>query len=340
MKLAGKDLAQGLLIVICAYSVIAARADNTPPNSYVVTTLTSDMPGVSPHVDSVLQNPWGIAFSPDGGLFWIADNATGCATVYGGRGTAAALQVAIPLPGNVVPNTSCRKVDPKNPPNNAAPTGIVWKPSAAFLVPGTISQATFIFSTEDGTLATWAGGPIYSSSNAVIAANNSKKGAVYKGLAFGVNLHGPFLFATNFNAGTIDVFGPNGSNGKFTPATTGGGFADPNLPAGYAPFGIQNIDGNLFVTYAKQDPAKKDDVPGPGNGFVDVFDTDGHLLRRFASAGPLNSPWGVARASYAFGRFVGQILIGNFGNGRINVFDSQGQFIDRLNYPAGTALKI
>ena len=113
----------------------------------------------------------------------------------------------------------------------------------------------------------------------------------------GVNAKGVFLFATNFRAGTIDVFGPTGSNGLFTPATSDGKFTDPEIPAGYAPFGIENIDGDLFVTYAQQNAQKHDDVAGPGHGFVDVYDTDGHLLRRFASGGPLNSPWCVARAS-------------------------------------------
>jgi len=135
------------------------------------------------------------------------------------------------------------------------------------------------------------------------------------------------------------VFAPNGSTG-FKPATTDGGFTDPKIPAGFAPFGIQNINGDLFVTYAKQNAQKHDDVAGPGNGFVDVFDTDGHLLRRFASRGPLNSPWGIARASFAFGRFSGDILVGNFGNGRINVFDSRGRFIDELDGPQGKALVI
>ena len=339
MMLVRPYLAQALLIAISAFTTVTALADSGR-NSYVVTNLTSDSSGVAPHTDPVLQNPWGVAFSPDGGPFWIADNATGCSTLYGGHGAAVALQISIPLPGNVVPITSCRTVDPKNPPHNAAPTGVIWNPSPTFLVPGTSSQATFIFDAEDGTLSAWASGGLYSSNNAVIAVNNSKKGAVYKGLAFGVNVHGPFLFATNFNAGTIDVFGRNGSDGHFTPATTDGGFADPNLPAGYAPFGIQNIDGNFFVTYAKQDAAKKDDVPGPGNDYVDIFNTNGYLLRRFVSMGPLNSPWGVARASYAFGPFSGQILIGNFGNGKINVFDLNGQFIDALDGPDGKALRI
>jgi uncharacterized protein (TIGR03118 family) len=180
----------------------------------------------------------------------------------------------------------------------------------------------------------------------VLAVDNSKtpnpaSGAVYKGLAFGVNVRGAFLFATNFRAGTIDVFGPpTVAGGLFTPATTDGGFTDPEIPAGYAPFGIQNIDGDLFVTYAKQNAQKHDDVAGPGNGFVDLFDTDGHLLRRFASRGPLNSPWGIARASFAFGRFSGEILVGNFGDGKINVFDSRGRFIDELDGPYGRALVI
>ncbi len=177
---------------------------------------------------------------------------------------------------------------------------------------------------------------------AVIAVNNSASGAVYKGLVFGTNSKGVFLFATNFNAGTVDVFAPNGSAG-FRAATNleiEGGFNDPSIPAGFAPFGIQNINGDLFVTYAKQNKAKHDDVAGPGNGFVDVFDTDGNLLRRFASRGALNSPWGVARASYAFGRFSGDVLVGNFGNGQINAFASNGNFLGALRDAKGKPLVI
>jgi len=144
-----------------------------------------------------------------------------------------------------------------------------------------------------------------------------------------------FLFATNFRAGTIDVFDHN-----YKLATTGGGCSDPGIPPGVAPFGIENINGDLLVTYAKQNAARHDDVGGPGNGLVDVFDTDGHLKRRFASRGPLKSPWGVARASFAFGRFSGLILVGNFGNGRVNVFDSRGDFIDELDTAGGQPLVI
>jgi uncharacterized protein (TIGR03118 family) len=223
----------------------------------------------------------------------------------------------------------------------------VWNPTTStttgFLVPNQDPPkvASFIFDTEDGTISAWTGG-LTPPDQAVLAVDNSKSGAVYKGLVFGTNAHGVFLFATNFNAGTVDVFGPAtaSSNGMYVPVATDGGFNDPSIPAGYAPFGIQNIDGSLFVTYAKQNAAKHDDVAGRGFGFVDVFDTDGHLLRRFASRGPLNSPWGVARASYAFGRFSGDILVGNFGNGRIHAFDSDGNFLGILRDATGKPIAI
>ena len=216
----------------------------------------------------------------------------------------------------------------------------MWNPTATFLVPNTTSPATFIWDTEDGTISAWTGG-LTPPDQAVLAVDNSP-GAVYKGLVFGTNVHGVFLFATNFRAGTIDVFAPNGSAG-FRPATSteiDGAFTDPKIPAGFAPFGIQNINGDLFVTYAMQDAARHDDVAGRGNGFVDIFDTDGHLLRRFASRGALNSPWGVARASFAFGRFSGDILVGNFGNGKINAFDSDGNFLATLKDGKGNPVVI
>jgi uncharacterized protein (TIGR03118 family) len=354
MKLARRSLAGAALIAICALTSAAVRADDgggrdDQPNRYIMTNLTSDIQGVAPNTDPVLRNAWGVAFTPAASPFWIADNASGCATLYDGIGVKVPLQVAIPLPDNSVPSTACQPASAQTnppPPTPAAPTGIVWNPTTnpatAFLVPGTNIPATFIFDTEDGTLSAWAG-TIPDPSQAVIAVDNSGTGAVYKALATGVNVNGVFLFATNFHAGTIDVFGPAdaNSNGQYVPVTTDGGFIDPNIPAGFAPFGIQNINGDLFVTYAKQKlPEKHDDEAGPGNGFVDVFDTDGHLLRRFASRGPLNSPWAVARASFAFGRFSGDILVGNFGNGKINAFTSGGRFIDELDGPNGKALVI
>ncbi len=308
----------------------------------MVTPLVSNLAGHAAAQDAVLQNAWGIAFTPAGSPFWVNDNATGCSTLYDGAGVKiTALQVSIPLPGNVVPATSCQANDPNNPsnPTPAAPTGIVWNPSTAFLVPGTKIQALFIFSTEDGTISAWAGG-LTPAASAVLAADESASGAVYKSLAFAVNPKGAFLFAANFNAGTVDVFGPNGADGMFTKVASDGGFSDPEIPPGYAPFNIVNLDGELFVTYALQNAQKHDDVAGPGHGFVDVFDTSGHLLHRFASRGRLNSPWGIARASFAFGPYSGKILIGNFGDGHINVFNNDGELIDQIEDSRGRPIVI
>jgi uncharacterized protein (TIGR03118 family) len=337
----------GLTMVIAISGSVTAFAGDDDSrrerDAYAVTALVSNLSGHAEHMDAILQNAWGIAFSPAGSPFWVNDNATGCSTLYDGTGVkVTALQVSIPLPGNIVPATSCQPKDPSKPSNPAAaaPTGIVWNPAAAFLVPGTKIPAVFIFSTEDGTISAWAGG-LNPRENAVIAADESANGSVYKGLAYGVNAKGAFLFATNFHNGTVDVFGPNGSDGLFTKVTTlDGHFIDPEIPGGYAPFNIANIDGDLFVTYAKQNAQKHDDVAGAGHGFVDVFDTDGHLIRRFESRGRLNSPWGITRASFAFGPYSGKILIGNFGDGRINVFNNNGTFVDQLEDTHGKPLVI
>jgi uncharacterized protein (TIGR03118 family) len=281
MKTKISYIAPVAMICVLALGIVAGRADEreNQRNAYAVTSLVSDLKGVAAVQDPVLQNAWGVAFTPAGSPFWIADNATGCATLYNGDGTTVALQVSIPLPGNVVPATDCKTVNPNTPPKPtpAAPTGIIWNPTTnpatAFLVPGTNLPASFIFATEDGTVSAWASG-LTPATNAVLAVDNSKTpsptaGAVYKSLAFGVNVDGDFIYAANFRAGTIDVFDHN-----YKPATTKGGFVDPNIPAGFAPFSIKSLDGDLFVTYAKQNAQKHDDVAGPGNGFVDVFDTD------------------------------------------------------------------
>lgn len=326
------------VIAICALASLAARADNGQPNRYVVTPLTSDLPKVAPNQDPVLQNSWGVAFTPSGSPFWIADNATGCSTLYDGTGVPLALQVKIPLPGGQPSATSCMTVNPKAnpPPTNAAPTGMVWNPTTTFLVPGTQISAAFIWATEDGSISAWAP-TLPDTSKAILAVDNSQEGlgAVYKGLVFGVNPQGVFLYATDFRNAKIDVFAPNGpnSNGSYPAADSTqipGNFSDPNLPTGFAPFGIQNVGGNLVVTYALQNTQKHDDVAGKGNGFVDIFDTNGNLLQRFASQGTLNSPWGVARASFAFGKFSNDLLVGNFGDGHITAFGNDGTPHDLL----------
>lgn len=149
---------------------------------------------------------------------------------------------------------------------------------------------------------------------------------MYKGLALGNNGSGNFLYAANFFSGKIDVF-----DNTFAPAMLAGGFTDPNLPSGYAPFNIQNIGGKLYVTYAKQDAAKQDDVDGPGNGYVDTYDFNGQLIQRLVSNGPLNSPWGLALAPSTFGPLGGDLLVGNFGDGTINGFNPiTGAFIGSL----------
>ena len=288
--------------------------------AFVPTNLDSNIEGRAAVTDPNLQNAWGIAFAP-GSPFWVNDNHAGLSTLYAGDGSIAPLVVTIPAP-------------PSSPAGTiSAPTGMVWNPTTAFLVPGSTLPAIFIFDGEDGTISAW--NPGVSSATAVIAVDNSAATAIYKGLAFGTNAAGNHLYATNFHAGTIEVY-----DSQYKPATTAGNFADSRLPAGYAPFGIQNIDGDLWVTFAKQDADKGDDVGGPGHGFVDVFDTDGHLLKRFAQHGVLNSPWGLARAPYGFGQFSGDILVGNFKNGRINAFDAQGNFEGELRQPDGQTMVI
>jgi uncharacterized protein (TIGR03118 family) len=343
-----RHLAPAAAIIALAVSgATAVRADGDGldghRDAYVVTNLVSNLPNTAAVQDPNLQNPWGVAFTPAASPFWIADNANGLSTLYDGAGAIQALVVTIPCPPTAGQGSSC--------PGTSSPNGLVWNPTTnvatAFLVPLTGKAASFIFSTEDGTISAWTGG-LTPPDNAVLAVNNSTvpsptNGAVYKGLVFGVNAKGVFLFATNFRAGTVEVYAPapsGSATGFYVPATTAGSFSDPNIPPGYAPFGIQNINGDLFVTYAKQNKQMHDDVAGPGNGFVDVFDTDGHLLRRFASRGTLNSPWGVARASFAFGKFSGDILVGNFGNGRINVFHSSGEFVDQLDDSDGKPVSI
>ncbi|SAL03669.1 hypothetical protein AWB81_06473 [Caballeronia arationis] len=287
------------------------------PSSFTATALVSDGAVSAPHADPNLKNGWGVAFNPKG-FVWVADNGTNVATLYDGNGTPQSLVVTIPDGTN----------------GEAAPTGIVFNGTQSFTVTqnGKSGVAAFIFAGEGGTITAWA--PAVGPTNAFTMYDDRTGGAVYKGLALAASNGNNFLYATDFHNNKIDVFDTN-----FTKVTMPGGFKDPAIPAGFAPFGIQQVGTNLFVTYAQQDAAKHDDVAGTGLGMVDVFDTAGNLKQHFATGAPLNAPWGIAQAPSNFGAFSGAILIGNFGDGTINAFDaSSGRSMGTLNSPNGSAI--
>jgi uncharacterized protein (TIGR03118 family) len=287
------------------------------PSSFTATALVSDGAVSAPHADPNLKNGWGVAFNPKG-FVWVADNGTNVATLYDGNGTPQSLVVTIPDGTN----------------GEAAPTGIVFNGTQSFTVTqnGKSGVAAFIFAGEGGTITAWA--PAVGPTNAFTMYDDRTGGAVYKGLALAASNGNNFLYATDFHNNKIDVFDTN-----FTKVTMPGGFKDPAIPAGFAPFGIQQVGTNLFVTYAQQDAAKHDDVAGTGLGMVDVFDTAGNLKQHFATGTPLNAPWGIAQAPNNFGAFSGTILIGNFGDGTINAFDaSSGQSMGPLNSSNGSAI--
>lgn len=279
---------------------------------YQQTNLVSNLAGVAKVQDKNLVNAWGIAFGPTT-PFWISDNGAGVSTLYNGQGTP--FPAGAPLVVTIPP--------PKGSNATAAPTGMVFNGTSDFAVSanGTSASSLFIFDTEDGTISGWS--PNVDRTHAILAVDNSSKNAVYKGLAMGQDDGHNLLFATNFHSGAVDVF-----DAKFHWVKS---FTDKHLPKGYAPFGISNINGYLVVTFALQDQDKHDDVKGAGHGFVDVFDTDGRLHRRLISRGALNSPWGLAVAPDDFGRFSHALLVGNFGNGRINAYSPfSGRFLGTL----------
>ena len=259
------------------------------------------------HVDASLLNPWGVSYGP-ATPFWVSDNGAGVSTLYNTTGVKQALTVTIP----------------------GSPTGQVFNNGGANDFKVGAIRANFIFATENGTIAARPAG----ATSATTVATTS--GAVYKGLAIGNNGAGTFLYAANFNSGKIDVF-----NNNFAATSLAGSFTDPALPAGYAPFNVQTLNGKLYVTYALQDAAKHDDVPGPGNGFVSVFDLNGNFVTRVASGGTLNSPWGLDIAPAGFGGYANDLLVGNFGDGTINVFDPVSNlFIGQLTNAAGIPFMI
>jgi uncharacterized protein (TIGR03118 family) len=279
-------------------------------NAYVQQNLVSDLNGVAPVTDTNLVNPWGIVTSASS-PFWVSDERTGLSTLYNSTGGVQSLVVTVPPPaGSTAPST---------------PTGVIFNGTTNFVIPVSTSNAPahFIFATLDGTISAWASSV---QPEAVLEVDNSAVKAVYTGLAMasvGASPATNLLYAANFRAGTIDVFDSNFKPVTNSPPLTTKAvpFADTKVPAGFAPFNVQTIGANLYVTYAEQSTNTPMVVPGSG-GFVDVFDTSGNLLRRLATHGPLNSPWGLALAPASFGSFGGALLVGNFGDGRVNAFDA------------------
>jgi uncharacterized protein (TIGR03118 family) len=299
--------------LVCFHIMPLSPAQAAGTNSYKQANLTSDTAGTASVKDANLINPWGVAFFP-GNPFWVSDNNSGFSTLYNKSGMVQSSPFTIPPPaGSSNPST---------------PTGIVANGGGAFNVNG--QSSVFIFDTEDGTISGWNG----TGSAAILAVDNSKAGAVYKGLALITNGSGTFLLATNFNSGSVDVF-----DSTFHATTLSGTFLDPNLPAGFAPFGIHVINNQLVVTYAQQDAAKHDPVHAAGAGYVDLFDLNGNFVRRIASQGNLNAPWGATIAPAGFGSLGGDLLIGNFGDGTVNAYNfSAGTFIDQMKDANGAVI--
>jgi uncharacterized protein (TIGR03118 family) len=282
------------------------------PGAYLQENLVSDQPGVATLTDPNLVNAWGMSHGPNTPV-WVSDNGTDVASLYtGDNGTApvSIVPLVVSIPGG-------------------APTGQVFNSTSAFIVPGTTSPARFIFAGEDGDLSAWNGG------TAAVAVAHTE-GAVYKGLALDPSSSGPLLLAANFHDNRIDVF-----NGSFTLLPDTGMFHDASLPAGYAPFNVAEIGGQVLVTYALQDADAEDDVAGPAHGFVDVYTNDGAFVRRLVSHSVLNSPWGMTIAPSTFGQFAGDLLIGNFGDGRIHAVDpNTGEVLGTLRGTNGQPLAI
>jgi uncharacterized protein (TIGR03118 family) len=314
-------LALGVVAGLLALASAAPAAARQPGNAYHQTNLVSDLPGLAQLTDPDLVNPWGLAAGPTTPA-WVADNGTDKATIYpgfvgGSPITKAGLVVNIP---------------------GGAPTGQVFNPTPGFVVhDGAASGAAlFLFDSEAGLVTGWNPGvpPPPPSTQAQVGAGVPD--AIYKGLAIASTPAGTLLYAADFHHGRIDVFDQG-----FNLVHLSGSFQDPAIPPGFAPFNVQELGGRLYVAYAKQDAAAEDEVAGPALGFVDVYSTSGQLLRRLIEHGQLNAPWGLALAPAGFGRFSGALLVGNFGDGRINAYDpGTGEFLGRLRHEDGSPIQI
>jgi uncharacterized protein (TIGR03118 family) len=288
--------------------------------SYTQTDLVSDVHGVAVNFEPGLQTPWGIALSPDQ-PFRVANNGTGLFTSYDATGASQVFlgNVALGMGGT--------------PPSR--PTGVVFNPTTTFAPHGSLASP-FLYATEDGTISgEYADSRGDLLTTTILVVDNSANGAVYTGLAIVTqDCCAPYLAVANFNSGFIETY-----TSFFAPLATSGGFNDPNLPAGYAPYNLQVIGNQIFVTYAMQDAAKHTAVTGTGKGIVNIFDLEGNFVKRFVTNGPLNAPWGVTKASEHFGAFSNDILIGNFGVGDINAFDpATGNFVGAIEDAAGNLI--
>ena len=326
-------------LTVCMFLVLAPSV-LTAATGYLVHNLVADAAATaSPAADFTdprLVNAWGIAASATS-PFWVCDGGTGLSTVYTVNDTNttalgtpnATTQPTVPGAGGT-PNGLCTGIVSNTAPATTPPTFPVTAPGKAAVAAG------FIFVTQDGVLSAWASGA--ASTQAFVEKDNSAT-AVYKGLAL-VTTPVVELYAANFKAGTIDVF-----DAQFNPVTlASGSFTDSTIPAGFAPFNIQNLGGKLYVAYAKQDANKLLDVSGVGNGYVDVFDTTGKLLQSLVVGGTgslLNSPWGLAIAPATFGKFANDLVVGNFGDGLINAYNpATGAFVGTLQDASGNNLAI
>ena len=291
-------------LAVAAVAPAASARTHRPENEFRQTNLVSDLGNVGAQVvDPNLKNPWGLAFGPTTPL-WVADNGTSVATLYGvspGGGTAQKVPLTVTLP-----------------PMDSNPTGQVFNPTSGFVLKSKAGKgpALFIFSSEGGQIIAWSpvADPVVNGASTAQVKFSSKT-AVFKGLTMASTRFGTFLYATDFHNGRVDVF-----NSRFHLVHLPGQFRDRHLPRGYAPFGIRAINGLIYVTYAKQDADRHDDVAGRGHGFIDVFTPSGFMLERLVSRGALNSPWGLEVAPQGFGPFGGKLLVGNFGDGRIHAY--------------------
>jgi uncharacterized protein (TIGR03118 family) len=297
-----------------------AAVTPTIASAFATRTLVADSGSGAEHVDANLVNAWGIAFNPTG-FVWVANNGSATSTLYDGNGVPQSLVVAIPPGSAGVSN----------------PTGIVFNSGATFQVTqnGVSGGSAFIFASENGTLSGWS--PAVNRTNAIVAVDTGAGGAVYKGLATATFSGASYLYAADFRNGRVDVYDSTWNRVTLP----GGGFTDPNLPAGYAPFGIQAIGGRIYVAYAQRATGSIDETKGAGLGIVDVFDAGGALVRRVASGGALNAPWGMAMAPANFGAASNMLLVANFGDGKINAYNADtGAFAGTLSRSGGAPIVI